>query len=389
MAEEPTPRGFLSAGLDYLGSRFLNLPPEKCGYTTQAVRVPMRDGVELAADLYLPQLPEGQDAAGLIMVQCCYGRDAGIAFVNARVFAARGFKVLFVSTRGTYGSGGEFWPGRAEQSDSQDIVVWMRQQPWYPGTFATAGASYLGYSQWAFLRDPPEDCVAAAIMVAPHDQARDEKKSILSNASHIPGLRFLGGRSPLTETIASLPLYSSLEKYFSERKAPWLFDYLDHPNLDDEYWTAVRHHDSLERVNIPILLISGWYDPFFTQSMAQYKRLHERGVDVKLIVGPWTHTQASGLYSMRELLEFFSEHLAKSGKYSTAPAHIYVTGAEEWTPMPSWPPATTPQTFYLQPNGTLGPDQPAEDARSLSFVFDPLSPTPALGGPNDDWRESG
>jgi predicted acyl esterase len=58
------------------------------------------------------------------------------------------------SVRGTFGSGG--------------TVVWLRRQPWFTGTFATIGLSYLGFTQWALLRDPPPELVAAVITVGPH-----------------------------------------------------------------------------------------------------------------------------------------------------------------------------------------------------------------------------
>ncbi|KAJ5126823.1 hypothetical protein N7448_007602 [Penicillium atrosanguineum] len=333
MTGQPVKRSFAGASLDYLGARYVGAGPEACSYTTQAIEIPMTDGVKLAADYYAPELPDNQKSAGLIMIQCCYGRGSGISFINARIFAARGYQALFVSTRGTYGSEGTFDPGSNEQSDSQDIVAWMRQQPWYPGSFATLGASYLGYSQWALLHDPPADCVAAVIPVGPHDQAwhawgtgsfrldraswsdlmskcDEEKGSFLSRLANIPGLSFLRS-SELEEAVAGLPLEASLQKYFGD-KAPWLFEYLKHPNVDDDYWTPRRHHIALQRANIPILLISGWYDTFTTQTMHQFKHLRGRGVNVNLVVGPWTHVQGSGLYSMPEILDFLSEHVAKT-----------------------------------------------------------------------------
>lgn len=394
-------RSYAGAALDYLGARYVGVGPEACSYTIQAIQIPMRDGVELAADFYAPKLPDKQAPAGLIMIQCCYGRGAGISFPNARVFAARGYQALFVSTRGTYGSGGTFDPGSNEQSDSQDIVVWMRQQPWYPGSFATLGPSYLGYSQWALLHDPPADCVAAVIPVGPHDHAwhawgtgsfrldraswsdmmsrqDDERGSFLSRLSNIPGLSFLRP-SELEEAVAGLPLEASLQKYFGD-KAPWLFEYLKHPNVDDAYWTSRRHHTALERVKIPILLVSGWYDTFTTQTMHQFRHLRARGVNVSLIIGPWTHVQGSGLYSMPEIMDFLAEHLAKSGKYNRSPARVFITGSQEWRSMPTWPPASQPTTLYLQENRGIGSKRPAKDASPESFVFDPLDPTPIIGG---------
>lgn len=63
-------------------------------------------------------------------------------------------------------------PLRTETTDGHDVVAWLREQPWYPGTFATFGHSYLGYTQWAILADPPEDLVASVVMEGPHDFSR-------------------------------------------------------------------------------------------------------------------------------------------------------------------------------------------------------------------------
>ncbi|KAJ5658309.1 uncharacterized protein N7484_001958 [Penicillium longicatenatum] len=401
MTKQPVKRGFATVTIDYIGSRYVGAGPEKCSYTTQAVQIPMSDGVKLAADFFNPELPADQEPSGLIMVQCCYGRGQGISFLNARVFAARGYRVLFVSTRGTFGSEGTFTPGLNEASDSQDIVKWMRQQPWYTGTFATMGASYLGYSQWALLADPPADCVAAVIPVGPHDQAfhawgtgsfrldraiwsdmmsrgPEERGSFLEALSKLPGLSFLASKE-LEKAVQALPLEASLQTYFKS-KAPWLFDYLKQPDVEGTYWSTRRHHASLERINIPILLVGGWYDPFETQTLYQYKRLFERGVDVNLIVGPWNHVQGCGLRSIPEILDFFAQHLAKEGKYGRSRARIYVTGAEEWRSMPTWPPNTEPKTLYLQESIGLDSEIPVQDASPASFVFDPRNPTPSIGG---------
>ena len=58
-----------------------------------------------------------------------------------------------------------------EIADAADTVVWMRDQPWFTGSFATMGLSYLGFTQWALLADPPPELKAAIITVGPHDFA--------------------------------------------------------------------------------------------------------------------------------------------------------------------------------------------------------------------------
>lgn len=131
---------------DRVASRLFGLPPATTGYTvSRRVRVPVRDGVDLAADLYQPD----SDAVGTLLVRGPYGRFLPQALGFARVFAARGYNVLFVSSRGTFGSGGTFYPMKSEADDGHDVVGWMVDQPWFSGTFATLGGSYLGHTQWA------------------------------------------------------------------------------------------------------------------------------------------------------------------------------------------------------------------------------------------------
>ncbi len=156
--ELATPRGFWRALLDGFAGWLLGLPGERGTYTVTPVRIPLRDGVELAADLYLPVLPSDTAAvesielagpsgpsgssgperpeksagraapAGLLLVHGPYGRGLPSAVVEASVWAARGYAVLLVSCRGTAGSGGRRDPGRTEADDGQDVVLWMRAQ---------------------------------------------------------------------------------------------------------------------------------------------------------------------------------------------------------------------------------------------------------------------
>ena len=147
--KRPNPGGRV---LDRLATRVFGLPPATTAFTVaRGVRVPMRDGVELAADLYQPT----SNPVGTILVRGPYGRSALMALPMARIFAARGYNALFVSCRGTFESGGDFFPMVSEVDDGHDVVAWMRDQPWYTGSFATVGGSYLAYTQWALLTDPP------------------------------------------------------------------------------------------------------------------------------------------------------------------------------------------------------------------------------------------
>lgn len=142
-AESPWTRGVIGSFVDRLLRWQFGLPVETCNYKVQPLRIPIHEGtdrIELTADLYVPVLLKDNKPAGTVLVRGPYGRGFLFAALLARIYAARGYQILFVSSRGTFGSGGEFDPFRTEVEDGKAVVEWMRKQPWYTGTFATLGA---------------------------------------------------------------------------------------------------------------------------------------------------------------------------------------------------------------------------------------------------------
>jgi putative CocE/NonD family hydrolase len=393
-ARAPSPGG---RALDRVATRVFDLPPASTSYTVQrGVRIPMRDGVELAADHYQPASP----AVGTLLVRGPYGRTMLQAMPLARVFAARGYHALYVSSRGTFGSAGDFVPMVHEVHDGQDVVAWLRDQPWYTGSFATLGPSYLGFTQWALLTDPPEDMAAAVVSVGPHDfrehawgtgafrldflgwnhmVVHQEDGGVLAGAVR----QATAGRRDAA-AMDELPLARATETYLGGR-APWYRDWVTRPDPDDPYWEPMKLGAALERAEIPILLLSGWQDLFLDQTLEQYQRLHERGLDVALTVGPWSHL-AVGAGAARitagETFDWMEEHLARRGRRKRpSPVHICVTGIDEWRDLPTWPPPTLAHTLYLHPHRDLVAEPPPDDAPASSFLYDPADPTPTVGGP--------
>ncbi|KAH0832694.1 putative hydrolase [Fonsecaea pedrosoi] len=379
---------------------YQSLPPEECNYGTTAVRIPVADDVSLSGDLYFPKgLPEDREPKGFVLILGCYGRGSTSTMLNAVVFASRGYQALLVSSRGTFGSEGVFVPGMSEQADSQAIVKWLRTQPWYPGRFATFGASYLGYTQWALLHDPPLDLAASIILSGPHDQAvhtwdkgvfRMDRISWNYTVATLEGPKIDSGTgnrilSSKTEDLRAVyeavPLQPAVKRCL-KGAAPWLQNFMSTSDIDDKFWTPVRHGVALDRVNIPVMLGSGWYDTFAYQSMEQYERLRDRGCKVNLTVGPWTHMDACGLHSMPEVLDFLDEHLAGAHNCPRPlPVKAFVSGTNEWRWLPVWPPFSSKRTFYLCGDCTLATKPPRSDSPSTTFKFDPACPTPTLGGP--------
>jgi putative CocE/NonD family hydrolase len=138
--------------LSRLIGRLAKLPPAETHdvIVERDLQVPMPDGVVLLADRYVPRKA---DKLPTILVRTCYGRRGFFGLNYGYLFAERGYQVVMQSTRGTFGSGGQFDPFGCEHDDGLATVAWLKQQPWFNGVFATTGASYLGYVQWAIARE--------------------------------------------------------------------------------------------------------------------------------------------------------------------------------------------------------------------------------------------
>jgi uncharacterized protein len=376
-------------------STLLNLPPHTTEYTVhRGLRVPMRDGVHLIADHYEPATTE---PAGTLLVRGPYGRGFPFSTLFAAVYASRGYHVVVQSVRGTFGSGGEFTPMAHEIADGADTAAWLRDQPWFTGSFATVGPSYLGFTQWALLTDPPPEMKAAVITVGPHDLSAPRWGTGSFGLNDFLGwsdmvahneeprtraiVRRLRGRRALAGATSALPL-GEAGRALLGTGAPWYESWLEHPEHDDPHWAPLQLHQALERTQIPVLLVGGWQDLFLEQTLAQYQRLRERGVPVAVTIGPWTHPQLmtkAGPTVIRESLDWLDTHLAGTRTVARKPARIHVNG-HGWKDLPDWPPAMPEHVSYLQPAGRLGDTAPGADTPSSSFTFYPADPTPTIGG---------
>ena len=108
------------------------------------VRVPMRDGVSLSADLYLPETEQQVPA---IVVRSPYGRAGEYIYNMAPYFAARGYGFVSMDVRGRGDSDGEFIPYFNEGANGYDSIEWAAAQPWCDGQWGP-WASYLARIQW-------------------------------------------------------------------------------------------------------------------------------------------------------------------------------------------------------------------------------------------------
>jgi putative CocE/NonD family hydrolase len=357
------------------------------------LRVQMRDGVMLLADRWVPEQAE---QAPLVLIRCPYGRRAVIGLAYGRLFAHHGFQVVLQSVRGTAGSGGSFdRPFAAEVEDGIDTVDWLRRQPWYPGSFATAGGSYVGYAQLALAAAAPEEHSAAVLSVTPSttreiawpdntfspgmvlrwtaevsDDPAAGLRHMLTSRRLDNKLRAAGRQAPLLDAYRQV----------TGRAVPFFEEWLSNEDPAATVWKEQDLTSALDVLRGPVLVQAGWYDVFLDGSLRQYAHLRARGVDVRLTVGPWTHVGVA-LNTTRDTLDFLGEVLlGRPPRAGGKRVRLTDVGDEQEQLLDDWPLRTEERVFHLSA-GRLGDAPPAAGAGGVTkWTYDPSDPTPQVGG---------
>ena len=126
----------------------------------ETVRIPMRDGVRLATDLYLPpNLP-----APVVAIRTPYGRASDRRARLSVTFARRGYVVISQDCRGTGDSEPDVWEYYIyEPEDGVDLVEWVTGQSWFNGYLYSCGGSYEAATQWCMAAHPRMSAIAPEV----------------------------------------------------------------------------------------------------------------------------------------------------------------------------------------------------------------------------------
>jgi putative CocE/NonD family hydrolase len=376
----------------HLTQRLFHLPPPPTRdvVVTRDLRVPMRDGVDLLADRWTPRA--GGDGLPTALIRSPYGRAGVFGNQLARPLAERGFQVLIQSTRGGFGSGGDFDPLRTEREDGLATIDWVIRQPWFGDAMVLYGGSYLGYVQWAVADQLPSQVKAmvAAISESAFTLEFVREDGFSLEAPFSWGMMMSGIDRPLAmlrqpleaprhkRAITTLPL-NRLDVAATGRRSEYFQEML----ADDARtrWAVLDNSNRVADITVPVSSVGGWYDIFLPGQLRDVRTLQDAGREVRLTVGPWAHTAlGSGVAAAQEMLDFGLAHARGEKPRDRAPVRLYVMGEERWRDFPSWPPpGYTPQRFHLQPGGTLSTGEPAESTPD-TYRYDPADPTPAAGG---------
>ncbi|MBN1316916.1 MAG: CocE/NonD family hydrolase, partial [Anaerolineales bacterium] len=262
------------------------------------VLIPMRDGVMLAADLYVPDNVinlESTDVSLSVVVEYTpYRKDevtAGDTWYDR--FPRHGYVMARVDVRGTGASGGvskdEYMA--QEQVDGYDVIEWLASQPWCNGHVNMIGLSYGGNTclQVATL-DPPHLTSIIPIYFT-DDRYTDDchYRGGLLRMYYDAGA--YGNEMNVYNTMPPYPEWSGADwaQLWEERlehNEPYILKWLEH-QTNDAYWRHGSVQDCPERIQCPVFMIGGWRDGYPNPPFRLYQKL---SVPKKLLIGPWNHS---------------------------------------------------------------------------------------------------
>ncbi|MGH0054029.1 MAG: CocE/NonD family hydrolase [Sphaerochaetaceae bacterium] len=394
--------------------------------TEKNCMIPMRDGVRLATDVYRL---DSSTPLPVLVARTPYNKENTIAHGAFDVYRAvqAGYVVVIQDVRGRYASEGVFNPHFQETQDGVDTFAWVATQSWSNGNVGTFGGSYLGGTQWLPAREAPSSLKALAPLVTFSDAyegcAYQGGAKVLHDlrwvvADIVPaeikrhpefGVEKLDGFPTVEEAFTELPLASNplIRKY-----AAFYLDWLAHPSAG-KYWLSASPCAGYREIPVPALNISGWYDIFLWGTFQNYLGMRQKGRteearrNQRIIIGPWTHMNFTGIFPERVFgkagdstsIDLMGIHVRwfdrwmkgiRNGVDEEPPVMIFVMGTDEWYYEPDWPlPDTQYRSYYLHSqgnanslngNGLLSSEDLPNNEVPDVFLYDPMRPVPTIGG---------
>ncbi|MDP2350629.1 MAG: CocE/NonD family hydrolase [Chloroflexota bacterium] len=291
------------------------------------VRIPVRDGLELSANLWLPRpltdAPAGapEERLPVILEMIPYGKDnwrRNSDVARGEWLAARGFALCRLDVRGTGSSPGialdEY--AEAETQDGYDAVEWLATQPWCNGNVGMWGISYGGFTSIQVAKLRPPHLRAILPMYATDDRYRDdvhirggcvtasEKSQYavsqlgMNAMPPLPAFRSEGWRDEWRERLEQTP--------------PWLFTWI-REQTDGPYWRRGSLAPDYGALDCAVFQVAGWNDSYVDPAF----RIQERCTSVprRTLVGNWVHSFPDDAYPgptldwLHEMLRFFDRYL--------------------------------------------------------------------------------
>ena len=405
-------------------------PPEPMPLPELRLRLPMRDGMRLDTNVWLPagaNAGTGERArVPCILLRTPYKESVmGFKRLGVLRYVEAGYAVVIQVVRGVGASEGHFTMNSPDdRGDGHDTVEWIAQQPWCTGAVGMDGSSYVGMTQLtaASAQPPHLRCIVPAVPTVDLFREVPYRGGVFARQHTQNWVRLLqieslnAYRSGFMDTLPMLSQPGALQRVTSrpaidaadgDLEGDFLAYYrevLEHPTFDD--WFQARSLSTAEfaRIGIPTLVVNGNFDAGIG-ALTLWRQLEAHAPGAahrRLLIGPWDHGQCyaggalshgpytMGAHSVIDLvalrLAFFDLHLKGEGPGPDLAARVqlFITGSNAWRLFDQYPPAeVVPQVWYLasgghanaaRGDGRLQRSAPDGEQTPDQFVDDPELP---------------
>jgi putative CocE/NonD family hydrolase len=351
------------------------------------VRIPLPDGVRLAADLYMPAGGAADERHPVLLEYLPYRKTEARSrnYPLYSYFVERGYVVAAVDIRGTGNSEGRLIPyeySDIEQQDGEAVIDWLSRQSWSNGKVGMFGISWGGFNSIQMaLRNPP--ALKAIIAVDATEDLYQEDVHFIDGIIHVDSWEM---SQDLDNARPGAPDYRVDEAYFRDRfdTPPWMLTY-KRQQRDGAFWDRASAKGRYDRIRIPSFFIGGWYDGYRDSIPRMLEHVQ---APVKAIVGPWSHAwphepyPEPGMEWRREAVRWFDQWLlgVDTGILQEPRFAVYVRqwhppgpylekAPGQWRYEDGWPIARIrEQPLYLQPDHSLGAAAPPATMHQLRYV---------------------
>jgi len=267
--------------------------------TEHSIRIPMADGVELAATLFLP---DGATPQPCLLEALPYRKDdltSSYAEGYRMLRDKHAYAVCRVDLRGTGSSGGDAtdeYP-LVERTDLCTVIAWLADQEWCDGNIGMFGTSYSGFNSLQIAAERPPALKAIVAIYSSDDRWNDDvhwRGNALRLVDLVDYCHYMTPMCVLPPVPAQWPSdrlgdWRAEWRRRWETNEPWLLTWL-RENRDGPYWRAGSlKHVGYDRIQCPTMIVAGWADGYRNNTFRTVAGLGEAGTPWRLLAGPWAH----------------------------------------------------------------------------------------------------
>lgn len=369
------------------------------------IPVPMRDGVNLLADVHRPARPGRYP---VLIAASPYPRQiqnigAPAGFIEAGAsdfFVPRGYVHVIANCRGTGGSGGTFgFFDSQERHDMYDLVEWAAQQPWSDGNVGMVGISYFAGTQMEAAVEKPPHLKAIMPIAGTFDLYESATHHGMVSSGFLTPFLFMIGmtsghtnklwRSKLIDAIRTILLTPRIHKKFEMANGEaaiaglkvllklhhdphpwddlWRAIAAEHP-FRDAWWEDRNLLPLLERIEVPVYMGCDWMNVplHLPHTFRAYERItNSKHLRVAMmgehgLAWPWESLHIEALAWFDQWLKGQDTGILEGPRF-----RYVIPEAEGWRTTDTWPiPEAKSHAYALRADGGLGEDEGEPGSRT-------------------------